>query len=71
MPYKTFFGGVCALTKTQMVKVNGFPNSYFGWVSTIISNSFYIHLTAHFVILLYKIRAAKVCFINVCSFKSE
>ncbi|KAM6907697.1 beta-1,4-galactosyltransferase 4 [Xenentodon cancila] len=29
--YKGYFGGVTALTKEQFHKVNGFPNSYWGW----------------------------------------
>uniref|UniRef100_A0A8C2GGU0 Beta-1,4-galactosyltransferase n=1 Tax=Cyprinus carpio TaxID=7962 RepID=A0A8C2GGU0_CYPCA len=29
--YKGYFGGVSAMTKEQFHKVNGFPNSYWGW----------------------------------------
>ncbi|TRY74222.1 hypothetical protein DNTS_033175, partial [Danionella cerebrum] len=29
--YKGYFGGVSAMTKEQFLKVNGFPNSYWGW----------------------------------------
>src|SRR6218665_3148296 len=31
LPYKTIFGGVCALTKAQFIKVNGFSNQFWGW----------------------------------------
>lgn len=31
MPYKDIFGGVSALSKQQMIKVNGFSNVYWGW----------------------------------------
>ncbi|KAJ8289720.1 hypothetical protein GJAV_G00004510 [Gymnothorax javanicus] len=31
LPYKTYFGGVSALTPTQYLKMNGFPNNYWGW----------------------------------------
>ncbi|KAK1787708.1 hypothetical protein P4O66_016199 [Electrophorus voltai] len=29
--YKNYFGGVTALSKEQFLKVNGFPNTYWGW----------------------------------------
>lgn len=29
--YKGYFGGVTALTKEQFKRVNGFPNTYWGW----------------------------------------
>ncbi|KAF5909542.1 beta-1,4-galactosyltransferase 4, partial [Clarias magur] len=29
--YKGYFGGVSAMTKDQFSKVNGFPNTYWGW----------------------------------------
>ncbi|KAI4902494.1 hypothetical protein NFI96_014847, partial [Prochilodus magdalenae] len=29
--YKGYFGGVTAMTKEQFHKVNGFPNTYWGW----------------------------------------
>ncbi|CAL8365105.1 unnamed protein product [Lota lota] len=29
--YKGYFGGVTALTKDQFKRVNGFPNTYWGW----------------------------------------
>ncbi|KAL7838050.1 hypothetical protein AOLI_G00264540 [Acnodon oligacanthus] len=29
--YKGYFGGVTAMTKEQFSKVNGFPNTYWGW----------------------------------------
>ncbi|XP_076867616.1 beta-1,4-galactosyltransferase 4 [Brachyhypopomus gauderio] len=29
--YKGYFGGVTALSRQQFLKVNGFPNSYWGW----------------------------------------
>ncbi|XP_056314770.1 beta-1,4-galactosyltransferase 4 [Danio aesculapii] len=29
--YKGYFGGVSAMTRDQFHKVNGFPNSYWGW----------------------------------------
>lgn len=31
LPYQGIFGGVSALTKGQMQKVNGFSNKFFGW----------------------------------------
>lgn len=31
LPYKNFFGGVSSLSKQQFEKINGFPNSYWGW----------------------------------------
>ncbi|CAM5175777.1 unnamed protein product [Eretmochelys imbricata] len=31
LPYKTYFGGVSALTPEQYMKMNGFPNNYWGW----------------------------------------
>uniref|UniRef100_A0A8C4NGH0 Beta-1,4-galactosyltransferase n=1 Tax=Eptatretus burgeri TaxID=7764 RepID=A0A8C4NGH0_EPTBU len=31
MPYKNYFGGVSGLTPEQYLKMNGFPNSYWGW----------------------------------------
>ncbi|CAI9582212.1 unnamed protein product [Staurois parvus] len=31
LPYWTYFGGVSALTPDQFMKINGFPNTYWGW----------------------------------------
>ncbi|MEE6459994.1 hypothetical protein FKM82_000817 [Ascaphus truei] len=31
LPYNQYFGGVSALSKEQFEKINGFPNSYWGW----------------------------------------
>ncbi|KAL4640248.1 beta-1,4-galactosyltransferase 1-like isoform X1 [Arapaima gigas] len=31
LPYKQYFGGVSALSKNQYLKINGFPNNYWGW----------------------------------------
>ncbi|XP_054863292.1 beta-1,4-galactosyltransferase 2-like isoform X2 [Amphiprion ocellaris] len=31
LPYKTYFGGVSSLFKDQYLKINGFPNTYWGW----------------------------------------
>ena len=31
LPYETIFGGVSALTKSQMNQINGYSNLYFGW----------------------------------------
>ncbi|XP_078391568.1 beta-1,4-galactosyltransferase 3 [Cetorhinus maximus] len=31
LPYRTYFGGVSALTPDQYMKINGFPNNYWGW----------------------------------------
>ncbi|XP_050391425.1 beta-1,4-N-acetylgalactosaminyltransferase bre-4 [Patella vulgata] len=31
LPYASIFGGVSALTKEQMLKINGYSNLYFGW----------------------------------------
>ncbi|KAK6324892.1 hypothetical protein J4Q44_G00042340 [Coregonus suidteri] len=31
LPYNQYFGGVSSLSKEQFLKVNGFPNNYWGW----------------------------------------
>lgn len=31
LPYKSYFGGVSSLSKEQFLKINGFPNTYWGW----------------------------------------
>ncbi|XP_075464018.1 beta-1,4-galactosyltransferase 3 isoform X1 [Ascaphus truei] len=31
LPYQQYFGGVSALTPDQYMKINGFPNEYWGW----------------------------------------
>ncbi|XP_029313818.1 beta-1,4-galactosyltransferase 1-like [Cottoperca gobio] len=31
LPYNGFFGGVSSLSKKQYLKINGFPNTYWGW----------------------------------------
>ncbi|XP_031431557.1 beta-1,4-galactosyltransferase 3 [Clupea harengus] len=31
LPYKMYFGGVSALTPLQYLRMNGFPNNYWGW----------------------------------------
>ncbi|XP_061462662.1 beta-1,4-galactosyltransferase 3 [Rhineura floridana] len=31
LPYSQYFGGVSALTPEQYLKINGFPNEYWGW----------------------------------------
>ncbi|CAH2218962.1 beta-1,4-galactosyltransferase 3-like isoform X1 [Pelobates cultripes] len=31
LPYWTYFGGVSAITPDQYMRINGFPNSYWGW----------------------------------------
>ncbi|XP_076617095.1 beta-1,4-galactosyltransferase 1-like [Chaetodon auriga] len=31
LPYNTYFGGVSSLSKDQYLKINGFPNTYWGW----------------------------------------
>ncbi|XP_045196287.2 beta-1,4-N-acetylgalactosaminyltransferase bre-4-like [Mercenaria mercenaria] len=31
MPYKTYFGGVCAISKEHFEKINGYSNIYFDW----------------------------------------
>ncbi|XP_060678514.1 beta-1,4-galactosyltransferase 3 [Hemiscyllium ocellatum] len=31
LPYKTYFGGVSAVTPEQYLQMNGFPNEYWGW----------------------------------------
>ncbi|XP_019410558.1 PREDICTED: beta-1,4-galactosyltransferase 1 [Crocodylus porosus] len=31
LPYNQYFGGVSALNKEQFLKINGFPNNYWGW----------------------------------------
>ncbi|KAG8432026.1 hypothetical protein GDO86_020156 [Hymenochirus boettgeri] len=31
LPYPLYFGGVSALTPVQYMKMNGFPNEYWGW----------------------------------------
>ncbi|XP_049912713.1 beta-1,4-galactosyltransferase 2-like [Epinephelus moara] len=31
LPYAHYFGGVIVLSKEQFLKINGFPNTYWGW----------------------------------------
>ncbi|KAL7856286.1 hypothetical protein AOLI_G00198900 [Acnodon oligacanthus] len=31
LPYNQYFGGVSAMSKEQYLKINGFPNNYWGW----------------------------------------
>ncbi|XP_066516085.1 beta-1,4-galactosyltransferase 1-like isoform X2 [Hoplias malabaricus] len=31
LPYNQYFGGACAMSKEQFLKINGFPNNYWGW----------------------------------------
>ncbi|KAG7313824.1 hypothetical protein KOW79_022320 [Hemibagrus wyckioides] len=31
LPYNEYFGGVSSLSKEQYLKINGFPNNYWGW----------------------------------------
>lgn len=31
LPYPQYFGGVSAVTPDQYMKMNGFPNQYWGW----------------------------------------
>ncbi|KAM9741485.1 LOW QUALITY PROTEIN: beta-1,4-galactosyltransferase 1 [Menidia menidia] len=31
LPYNQYFGGVSSMTKEQFLKINGFPNNYWGW----------------------------------------
>ncbi|XP_038142694.1 beta-1,4-galactosyltransferase 1-like isoform X2 [Cyprinodon tularosa] len=31
LPYTTYFGGVSSLSKQQFLKINGCPNTYWGW----------------------------------------
>lgn len=31
LPYYQYFGGVSSLSKEQYLKINGFPNNYWGW----------------------------------------
>ncbi|KAM8732136.1 beta-1,4-galactosyltransferase 1-like [Acanthopagrus schlegelii] len=31
LPYNQYFGGVSSLSKSQFLKINGFPNTYWGW----------------------------------------
>uniref|UniRef100_A0A7N4UZA5 Galactosyltransferase C-terminal domain-containing protein n=1 Tax=Sarcophilus harrisii TaxID=9305 RepID=A0A7N4UZA5_SARHA len=31
LPYAGYFGGVSGLSKAQFLKINGFPNEYWGW----------------------------------------
>ncbi|XP_059820583.1 beta-1,4-galactosyltransferase 3-like isoform X2 [Hypanus sabinus] len=31
LPYRMYFGGVSALTPDQYMRINGFPNTYWGW----------------------------------------
>ncbi|XP_072526020.1 beta-1,4-galactosyltransferase 1 [Salminus brasiliensis] len=31
LPYVQYFGGVSAMSKEQYLKINGFPNNYWGW----------------------------------------
>lgn len=31
LPYNQYFGGVSSMSKDQYLKINGFPNNYWGW----------------------------------------
>ncbi|XP_047205438.1 beta-1,4-galactosyltransferase 1-like [Girardinichthys multiradiatus] len=31
LPYQTYFGGVSSMSKQQFLKINGCPNTYWGW----------------------------------------
>ncbi|XP_060772759.1 beta-1,4-galactosyltransferase 1 [Neoarius graeffei] len=31
LPYNQYFGGISSLSKEQYLKINGFPNNYWGW----------------------------------------
>ncbi|XP_030648635.1 beta-1,4-galactosyltransferase 1 [Chanos chanos] len=31
LPYNQYFGGVSSMSKSQFLKINGFPNNYWGW----------------------------------------
>uniref|UniRef100_UPI0037E8B484 beta-1,4-galactosyltransferase 1 n=1 Tax=Semicossyphus pulcher TaxID=241346 RepID=UPI0037E8B484 len=31
LPYSQYFGGVSSMSKEQYLKINGFPNNYWGW----------------------------------------
>lgn len=31
LPYTQYFGGVSAVTPEQYMRMNGFPNHYWGW----------------------------------------
>lgn len=31
LPYKTFYGGVSSMSKSQFLKINGFSNTFWGW----------------------------------------
>ncbi|CAJ1059316.1 beta-1%2C4-galactosyltransferase 1 [Xyrichtys novacula] len=31
LPYNQYFGGVSSMSKDQFLKINGFPNNYWGW----------------------------------------
>ncbi|KAJ0069001.1 hypothetical protein NL108_015786, partial [Boleophthalmus pectinirostris] len=31
LPYNQYFGGVSSMSKEQYLKINGFPNNYWGW----------------------------------------
>ncbi|XP_018615267.1 beta-1,4-galactosyltransferase 1 [Scleropages formosus] len=31
LPYNQYFGGVSSMSKQQFLKINGFPNDYWGW----------------------------------------
>lgn len=31
LPYAGYFGGVSGLSKSQFLRINGFPNEYWGW----------------------------------------
>ncbi|TGZ61694.1 hypothetical protein CRM22_007855 [Opisthorchis felineus] len=31
LPYKTFFGGVSAISRDQMIRIRGLSNKYYGW----------------------------------------
>ena len=46
-----FLGGVCAFTKTDFKKVNGYPNSYYGWGNE--ENSLLIRMVLNNLSLYY------------------
>uniref|UniRef100_H2ZY94 N-acetyllactosamine synthase n=1 Tax=Latimeria chalumnae TaxID=7897 RepID=H2ZY94_LATCH len=49
LPYKTYFGGVSALTPDQYLKMNGFPNTYWGWGGEDDDIAVRLHLS-HYVL---------------------
>lgn len=75
LPYPQYFGGVSALTPDQYLKMNGFPNEYWGWGGEdddIAARSDSLPLPAFFPLAWSPVHwgppaiAAPVCHPSVC-----